>query len=74
MKHIFPIIDNAKNNHSNRSHKIKKLKLNTNERLNTFNNLSSYKSLKSKILSQFNNYKSPNIRTIRIYDFNRKFF
>ena len=67
MKHIFPIID--KSNHSNKSHKIKKLKLNTTERLNTFNNLSSYKSLKSKILSQFNSYKSPNIRTIRNNEF-----
>ena len=69
MKQIFPFIDNNNDNHRKRSHKIKKLKLKTNNRLNTFNSISSFKSLKTEILNNFTKNKSPNLTSYKNNDF-----
>ena len=60
MKQIFPFIDNNIGKHSHRNQKIKRMKLEKDSRLNTFSNISSFKSLKTEILQNFNRYKSTN--------------
>ena len=62
MKQIFPFIDNSNGKHSHRTHKIKRIKLDKEKdsRLNTFSNISSYKTLKTEILRSYNKFKTPN--------------
>ena len=60
MKQIFPFIDNNIGKQSHRNQKIKRMKLEKYSRLNTFSNISSFKSLKTEILQNFNRYKSTN--------------
>ena len=68
MKQIFPIIDNNIN-HSHRTHKIKRLKLNTNDRLNTYNNIKSFKTIKTEILSHFRKNNPTNLKSFKNNDF-----
>ena len=65
MKSIFPIIDNINSNHNKTSYKLKKLKLNSNKRLNTHNNFGNYNSIKTNILNNFTKSNSTNIKCFR---------
>ena len=67
MKQLFPFIANNSNKHKKKMNKMKKLKLNSNsngKRLKTFNNINSYKSLKTEILQNFAKHK-PNTTTFK---------
>ena len=68
MKSIFPFIDNY-NNRNKTSYKLKKLSSNTNTRLNTYNNIGNYKSIKSKFLSNITKSFTPNIKFFRNNNF-----
>ena len=64
MNSIFPVIDNINNNHTinnKTSYKLKRLKLNINKSLKTYNT----ERLKTKFFSNFTKSISPNIKFFR---------
>ena len=81
MKPIFPIIDNSITNNNKAMKKIKKLKLNSKERLKTMNNICNFKTLilkikiyltiinkqlKAEILNHFSKFNSPSVKSYKI--------
>ena len=67
MNPIFPVIDNINSHHTinnKTSYKLKRLKLNINKSLKTYNNYSSER-LKTKFFSNFTKSISPNIKFFR---------
>ena len=61
MNSIFPVIDNINSNHNKTSYKLKRLKLNINKSLKTYNT----ERLKTKFFSNFTKSISPNIKFFR---------